>query len=57
MNQNLAQQISWYLELDMQEKNLSPHTIKAYRIDLRQFLLFADGKAVNKDLLSQYIKY
>lgn len=57
MNQNLAQQISWYLELDTQEKNLSPHTIKAYRIDLRQFLLFTDGKAVNKDLLSQYIKY
>lgn len=57
MKQTLSELISQYLESDAQEKKLSPHTIKAYRIDLYQFLSFVHGKSVDKELLSQYIKY
>lgn len=31
--------------------------MKAYRIDLKQFCEYSDGKTVDKELLSQYIKY
>ena len=36
--QTLSSLIAGYLETDEYEKQLSPDTIKAYRIDLRQFL-------------------
>ena len=38
------------------KKNLSPHTLKAYRIDLSQFLQFAQGieEALHKSNLSRY---
>jgi len=49
--------IANYLETGEYEKQLSPDTIKAYRIDLRQFLDFTRGIWAGKDMLNQYIKY
>lgn len=46
-----------YLETGEYEKQLSPNTIKAYRIDLQQFLDFTDGTWADKDTLKQYVKY
>lgn len=46
-----------YLETGEYEKQLSPDTIKAYRIDLRQFVDFTKGAWANKDTLNRYIKY
>ena len=46
----------WYLNYCEYEKRLSQHTLKAYRIDLAQFLAFAEGDVVDKELLSRYIK-
>lgn len=57
MNNHLSELITWYLEMSKHEKRLSPHTIKAYQIDLNQFLCFVNGRQVDKELLSQYIKY
>lgn len=57
MNNHLSELITWYLEMSKYEKRLSPHTIKAYQIDLNQFLCFVNDRPVNKELLSQYIKY
>ena len=53
----LSSQITDYLEIGEYEKQLSPDTIKAYRIDLRQFVNFTDGAWADKDMLNQYIKY
>ncbi len=53
----LSSLIADYLETDKYEKQLSPDTIKAYRIDLRQFLDFTGGIWADKDMLNQYIKY
>ena len=39
------------------EKQLSPDTIKAYRIDLQQFSDFTKGVWAVKDMLDRYIKY
>ena len=36
---------------------MSPDTIKAYRIDLRQFVDFTEDAWADKDTLNQYIKY
>lgn len=55
--QTLSSLIAGYLETDEYEKQLSPDTIKAYRIDLRQFLDFTGGEWADKDVLNQYIKY
>ena len=49
--------IAEYLEVGEYEKQLSPDTIKAYRIDLRQFLEFAGGDWPDRDVLNQYIKH
>ena len=49
--------IANYLELGEYEKRLSQNTIKAYRIDLRQFIDFTEGLWADKDMLNQYIKY
>lgn len=54
---NLSQHVNWYLEMVELEKRLSPHTIRAYRIDLSQFIIFLNGREVTNELLSQYIKY
>ena len=49
--------IADYLETGEYEKQLSPDTIKAYRIDLRQFVDFTEDAWADKDTLNQYIKY
>ena len=46
-----------YLETCEYEKELSPHTVKAYRIDLRQFSLFTEEFWADKEMLSSYIKH
>ena len=55
--QTLSSLIADYLEVGKYEKQLSPDTIKAYRIDLGQFLEFTGGVWPDKDVLNQYIKH
>ncbi len=55
--QALSSLIANYLETGQYEKQLSPDTIKAYRIDLRQFSDFTKGVWADKDMLDRYIKY
>ena len=55
--QILSALIDDYLETGEYEKQLSPDTIKAYRIDLRQFLDFTGGEWADRNMLNQYIKY
>ena len=55
--QVLSPLIANYLETGQYEKQLSPDTIKAYRIDLRQFSDFTKGVWADKDMLDRYIKY
>ena len=55
--QTLSSLIADYLEVGEYEKRLSPDTIKAYRIDLRQFLEFTGGNWPDKGVLNQYIKH
>ena len=55
--ETLRSLIEHYLDAAACEKKLSPDTIKAYRIDLKQFAAFTDDTMVNKEVLSQYIKY
>lgn len=55
--QILSALIAGYLETGEYEKQLSPDTIKAYRIDLRQFLDFTGGEWADRNMLNQYIKY
>ena len=49
--------IKTYLDACAYEKELSPHTVKAYRIDLAQFSRFTDGAWADKDALGAYIKH
>lgn len=51
------QQITHYLSMAEHEKNLSPDTLKAYGIDLRQFLAFTAGRPIDRHLLSQYVAH
>lgn len=46
-----------YLEMCEYEKRLSLDTIKAYRVDLKQFLLFVGEKPIDTEMINQYIKY
>lgn len=55
--QALSSLLTHYLETGEYEKQLSPDTIKAYRIDLQQFVRFTEGVWADKDMLNQYIKY
>jgi len=55
--ETLSELAAWYLERAERENNLSPDTLKAYRIDLNQFLTFVGGREADKTLLSQYVQY
>ncbi len=55
--ETLSEMAAWYLERAEREDNLSPDTLKAYRIDLDQFQAFAGGGEVDKTLLSQYVQH
>ena len=49
--------INQYLDYCIHQKNLDPKTVKAYRIDLRQFLDFVEAASFSsiKDILNNYI--
>jgi len=60
--ETLSEMAAWYLERAEREDNLSPDnlsldTLKAYRIDLGQFLVFVGGREVDKTLLGQYVQH
>ena len=50
--QSLSSRVVSYLEMGEYEKQLSPETIKACRIDLRQFLDFTKGAWADKAMLA-----
>lgn len=54
---SLPESIAAYLEAGKYERKLSPDTLKAYRIDLRQFSEFVNGTWPDRGLLSNYIKH
>lgn len=54
---SMSTAISEYLEMCQCERKLSTNTVKAYRIDLCQFLKFTKGEWADKKVLSSYIKY
>lgn len=54
---DLSSLIAAYLEVCEYEKKLSSDTMKAYRIDLKQFLVFVGDHSVDLDLLNRYIKH
>lgn len=53
----LATAICNYLEVGELEKKLSPDTLKAYRIDLRQFSEFTKGEWADIQTLNHYIRH
>lgn len=57
LTQNIDTHICNYLNHCKYEKNLSPKTLKAYKIDLRQFSDFTktEGYAYSKEILQLYI--
>lgn len=55
--QMLSSLVSRYLETAEFEKKLSANTLKAYRIDLRQFLEFLQENEASAEQLNRYIKY
>lgn len=46
-----------YLKYCSEQKKLSAHTLKAYRIDLTQYIAFKEGISISKDDLKDYIKH
>ena len=57
--QNIKKQIRGYLEHCKYEKNLNSKTLKAYEIDLRQFISFvgAESCVYSKEVLQSYIAH
>lgn len=55
--QTLSILINEYLESCQYEKKLSAYTIKAYSIDLRQYLSFAGNSRMDKETLNEYIRF
>ena len=53
----LSDSIAKYLEAGEYERELSSDTLKAYRIDLRQFSEFVEGEWPDRERLSDYIKH
>ena len=53
----LSDSIAKYLEAGEYERELSPDTLKAYRIDLQQFSEFVEGRWPDRERLSDYIKH
>ena len=54
---NLQTEITSYLNYCSKQKNLSKHTIKAYSIDLDQFISFKDEMSISKHDLTHYIQH
>ena len=55
--QTLSSLITDYLEVGEYEKQLSQDTIKAYRIDLQQFLEFTGDVWPDREMLNQYTEH
>ena len=55
--QSLTSLIKNYIEAAELIRKLSPNTIKAYRIDLKQFAAFTKNKLANGDTIKCYIMY
>lgn len=55
----MAQELENYLNACTYQKNLNEKTVKAYRIDLRQFLEYFAAQRINfdKELVKKYIAY
>jgi len=54
---NLKEEMDAYLTYCSLNKNLSGHTLKAYRIDLNQFLSHKADMSLSKEDLAEYIQY
>ena len=54
---NLRKEITSYITCCEKQKKLSPHTIKAYKIDLMQFIVYKPDIDISKDDLAEYIQY
>ena len=55
--QSLKFLIANYIEVSENIKKLSPNTIKAYRIDLKQFASFTHNTLAKKDMIKRYIMH
>ena len=56
--QELSNEIENYLRVCTVAKGLSPLTLKAYKIDFKQFSVFMDGKdCLSKECLCEYIEH
>lgn len=53
----IKNEVTKYLKYCSEQKKLSAHTLKAYRIDLAQFIDFKKGISLSKDDLKDYIKH
>lgn len=53
---NLEEEIKSYLLYCKKHKNLSDHTVKAYKIDLFQFYSFKENMTISKNDLNEYIQ-
>ena len=54
---NLKQEFEQYIQYCQNRKKLSHHTIKAYRIDWKQFITFKTGIELNKENISEYVEH
>lgn len=54
---NLQTECKQYLTYCSKQKKLSTHTIKAYSIDLTQFISYKNDMSITKNDLTEYIQY
>ena len=54
---NLRNEIASYITYCENQKKLSQHTIKAYRIDLMQFIAYKSDMSISKNDLIEYIQH